>query len=104
MLGSDLGNKSKMPQNYLRQLAKALKKEFNMQGSVMKIHLRTTCMPKPRSKMGRKELLKWKRLGPKQAEAAMARYRKRKSSGKHRDSGMDGGGLGGGGGKGREHD
>lgn len=79
MLGTKLGcNKSSIPRHYLRQLTKAMKNEFNIQGTVVKIHLRTTCMPKPTKKMTQKDMQKWKRMGPKQAEAAMKMYKRRK--------------------------
>ncbi|CAD7967959.1 unnamed protein product [Amoebophrya sp. A25] len=66
-----------LPKNYLRQLCKALKEEFNMRGTIMRVVLRTTLMPKPMKKMSRQELVKWKRMGPRQAEAAMKQRKKK---------------------------
>lgn len=57
-----------MPRNYLRQLQNSMREEFRIGGIPMRFILRSTLMPKPRKKMSSKEILKWKRMGPKQAE------------------------------------
>lgn len=33
--------------------------------------MRCTLMPKPHKKLSKRDILKWKRIGPKQAEAVM---------------------------------
>ncbi|CAD7962762.1 unnamed protein product [Amoebophrya sp. A120] len=66
-----------LPQNYLRHMCKALKDEFNMRGTILRVVLRTTLMPKLNKKLTREELTKWKRMGPRQAEAAVKQFKKR---------------------------
>eukprot|EP00397_Hematodinium_sp_SG-2012_P007614 GEMP01007662.1.p1 GENE.GEMP01007662.1~~GEMP01007662.1.p1 ORF type:complete len:706 (-),score=212.80 GEMP01007662.1:1328-3445(-) len=58
-----------MPQNYVRQMMNAMRDEFNMNGTPLKILLRSTLMPKPKAKLTKKQIFKWKRVGPKQALA-----------------------------------
>jgi len=58
-----------MPQNYVRQMMNAMREEFNMNGTTIKILLRSNLMPKPNAKLSKKAILKWKRTGPKQAAA-----------------------------------
>eukprot|EP00971_Amphidinium_carterae_P040875 802854-Amphidinium_carterae.1 len=60
-----------MPPNYIKQMKNGMREEFRMSGIPLRFVIRTTLMPKPRKKMTPREVLKWKRLGPKQAEAAM---------------------------------
>jgi len=57
-----------MPRNYIRQLQNAMREEFRISGVPIRMIQRSTLMPKPRKKLSKKEILKWKRVGPKQAE------------------------------------
>eukprot|EP00933_Yihiella_yeosuensis_P006243 TRINITY_DN110943_c0_g1_i1.p1 TRINITY_DN110943_c0_g1~~TRINITY_DN110943_c0_g1_i1.p1 ORF type:complete len:728 (-),score=136.50 TRINITY_DN110943_c0_g1_i1:151-2334(-) len=56
------------PRNYLRQLQNNMRDEFRISGVPMRYLIRSTLMPKPRKKLSKSEILKWKRMGPKQAE------------------------------------
>lgn len=60
---------SEMPNNYLKQMQSSMREEFRISGVPIHFVLRSTLMPKPRKKLSKKEILKWKRMGPKQAEA-----------------------------------
>eukprot|EP00921_Rhytidocystis_pertsovi_P021235 GHVQ01033907.1.p1 GENE.GHVQ01033907.1~~GHVQ01033907.1.p1 ORF type:complete len:653 (-),score=70.87 GHVQ01033907.1:140-2098(-) len=66
----------RIPANYLRQITNKYREEFDMYGTPIRILNRTTCMPKPGQKLSSTEILKWKRLGPKQA-AAVAKLSRR---------------------------
>ncbi|PHJ25494.1 ribosome biogenesis gtpase der protein [Cystoisospora suis] len=57
---------SSFPVNYLRQVTNAMREEFSLAGTPLRLILRTTAMPTPGRKLSRQEVLKWKRLGPKQ--------------------------------------
>jgi GTP-binding protein len=60
-----------MPRNYLRQLQNAMREEFRISGVPIRFIYRSTLMPKPRKKLSKRDMLRWKRIGPKQAKAAM---------------------------------
>ncbi|PFH34583.1 ribosome biogenesis GTPase Der protein [Besnoitia besnoiti] len=71
------------PVHYLRQLTNTMREEFSLAGTPLRLILRTTAMPTPGKKLSRAEVLKWKRLGPKQHNAMedLARgYRPKKAS------------------------
>ncbi|CEM18734.1 unnamed protein product [Vitrella brassicaformis CCMP3155] len=59
----------KFPWNYLQQLRNAIRDEFRLDGTPMRIVVRTTAMPKPHVRLSKSDVLKWKRMGPRQAEA-----------------------------------
>merc|ERR1740130_2505632 len=59
------------PRNYLRQLMNAMREEFTISGVPIRMIVRSTMMPKPRKKLSKSDVLKWKRVGPKQKEAVM---------------------------------
>eukprot|EP00929_Paragymnodinium_shiwhaense_P038780 TRINITY_DN20451_c0_g1_i1.p1 TRINITY_DN20451_c0_g1~~TRINITY_DN20451_c0_g1_i1.p1 ORF type:complete len:723 (-),score=191.97 TRINITY_DN20451_c0_g1_i1:506-2674(-) len=61
----------RMPNNYMKQLTNAMRNEFRISGVPLKLIIRSTMMPKPHRKLKRTDRLKWKRMGPKQAEAVM---------------------------------
>jgi len=56
------------PRNYLRQMQNGMRDEFRISGVPINFVIRSTLMPKPRKKLTKSEVLKWKRMGPKQAE------------------------------------
>lgn len=56
------------PRNYLRQMQNGMRDEFRISGVPLNFVIRSTLMPKPRKKLSKQEILKWKRMGPKQAE------------------------------------
>jgi len=58
-----------MPRNYIRQIQNAMRDEFRIGGVPIKFVLRSTLMPKPSKKLSKKDVLRWKRVGPRQAEA-----------------------------------
>merc|ERR1719215_1007300 len=58
-----------IPRNYLRQLQNTMRDEFRISGVPMKFIMRSTLMPKPHKVFKKSDILKWKRMGPKQAEA-----------------------------------
>mmetsp|Transcript_4396 Transcript_4396/g.10417 ORF Transcript_4396/g.10417 Transcript_4396/m.10417 type:complete len:512 (+) Transcript_4396:790-2325(+) len=58
-----------MPRNYIRHIQNAMREEFKIYGVPIKFILRSTLMPRPFKKMSKKEVLRWKRLGPRQAAA-----------------------------------
>ena len=66
------------PDNYLRQMKELMKEEFVLRGIPLRINLRSTLMPKPGKKLRDRDVARWKRLGPKQAEAVL-KVRKSKS-------------------------
>lgn len=66
------------PDNYLRQMKELMKEEFGLRGIPLRINLRSTLMPKPGKKLRDRDVVRWKRLGPKQAEAVL-KVRKSKS-------------------------
>ncbi|CBZ52402.1 putative small GTP-binding protein [Neospora caninum Liverpool] len=71
------------PVHYLRQLTNTMREEFSLAGTPLRLILRTTAMPAPGKKLSRADVLKWKRLGPKQHQAVadLARgYRPKKPS------------------------
>lgn len=57
------------PPNYLRQIQNAMREEFRIGGVPMRLIMRTTLMPKPKKKLTRFDVLKWRRMGEKQAIA-----------------------------------
>ncbi|KAF8820375.1 ribosome biogenesis GTPase Der protein, partial [Cardiosporidium cionae] len=59
----------KLPLNYIRQIRNVIREEFSLQGSPIRLIVRTTAMPPKNIKLSRREQLKWRRRGPKQAEA-----------------------------------
>jgi len=63
------------PENYLRQMKELLREEFGLRGVPLRINLRSTLMPKPGVRLREQDVARWKRLGPKQAQAA-SRMRK----------------------------
>ncbi|CAK9070441.1 GTPase Der (GTP-binding protein EngA) [Durusdinium trenchii] len=65
------------PENYLRHMRNGMRDEFRISGVPIHFMIRSTCMPKPRKKMTKAEVLKWKRMGPKQAKVAMNLNKKR---------------------------
>ena len=65
------------PYNYLRQLRNAMREEFRISGVPIHFLIRSTMMPKPRQKIAKKDVLKWKRLGPKQEKVVMNLNKKR---------------------------
>lgn len=65
-----------IPPNYVRQLVTKFREEFNMAGTPIRVRTRTSCMPQPGKKLTKKDILKWKRLGPKQAAAVVRRSAK----------------------------
>lgn len=58
------------PKNYIRQMQNAMRDEFRISGVPLSFNIRSTLMPKPRKKLSKKDILKWKRMGPKQAKVA----------------------------------
>lgn len=58
-----------MPVNYIKQLQNTMRDEFRISGVPIKFIMRSTLMPKPQKKLSKKDVLKWKRMGPKQADA-----------------------------------
>merc|ERR1711957_1048404 len=58
-----------MPRNYMQQLKNMMRTEFRISGTPIKMLMRSTLMPKPRTKLSKSDILKWKRIGPKQREA-----------------------------------
>lgn len=58
-----------MPRHYIRQLQNSMREEFRIQGVPMKFIMRSTLMPKPGKKLTKKDILKWKRVGPRQRES-----------------------------------
>lgn len=60
---------SDMPRNYLRQIENAMRDEFRIAGVPIRMIIRTTMMPKPRKRLKKSDILRWKRMGPKQSEA-----------------------------------
>nr|PIL99675.1 ribosome biogenesis GTPase Der protein [Toxoplasma gondii COUG] len=71
------------PVHYLRQLTNTMREEFSLAGTPLRLILRTTAMPTPGKKLSRADVLKWRRLGPKQHKAVtdFARgYRPKKAS------------------------
>ena len=71
------------PDNYLRQLKDLLKEEFGLRGVPIRVNLRSTLMPKPGKRLRDRDVERWKRLGPKQAEA-VEKIRKRNSRSRER--------------------
>lgn len=65
------------PWTYLRQLRNAMREEFRISGVPIHFLIRSTMMPKPRKKLDKKDMLKWKRLGPKQEKVVMNLNKKR---------------------------
>ena len=61
------------PKNYLRQMQNLMRQEFNMTGTPIHFIMRVTMTPNPKKKLTKAQLLKWKRMGPKQAMAIEAR-------------------------------
>lgn len=57
------------PKNYLRQLQNSMREEFRISGVPLRMTIRSTLYPKPGKKMKREDVLKWQRVGPKQAAA-----------------------------------
>lgn len=76
------------PDNYLRQMKELLKEEFGLRGVPLRINLRSTLMPKPGKRLRDRDVARWKRLGPKQADA-VDRIRRSKSTRKERDNELD---------------
>lgn len=68
------------PENYLRQMKELLREEFGLRGVPIRVNLRSTLMPKPGVRLREQDVARWKRLGPKQAEAAqkMRKFNQRK--------------------------
>lgn len=62
---------SEMPKNYLKQMRNSMREEFRISGVPIHFVLRSTLMPKPKKKLTKKDILKWKRIGPKQKEAVL---------------------------------
>ena len=60
------------PENYLRQMKELLREEFGLRGVVLRVNLRSTLMPKPGVRLREHDIARWKKLGPKQAQAAAA--------------------------------
>merc|ERR1719265_1161273 len=57
------------PRNYLRQLQNGMRDEFRISGVPMRFVIRSTLFPKPRKKLKKIDILRWKRVGPEQAKA-----------------------------------
>ncbi|KAF4656839.1 hypothetical protein FOZ61_006641 [Perkinsus olseni] len=57
------------PPNYLQQMRNLIREEFGMEGTPIRMLIRSTLMPDPKKRLGKQEVLKWKRMGPRQAEA-----------------------------------
>ena len=57
------------PDNYLRQMKELLKEEFGLKGIPLRFNLRSTLMPKPGKPLRPRDAERWRKLGPKQAEA-----------------------------------
>ena len=58
-----------LPENYVRQIMNQLRNEFSLQGCPIKLILRSTCLPNPKRKLDKKELMKWRKKGPQQERA-----------------------------------
>ena len=58
------------PENYLRQMKELMREEFGLRGVPIRVNLRSTLMPKPGVRLRDQDVARWKRLGPKQAQAA----------------------------------
>lgn len=80
----------KFPPNYVRQLTNNLREEFGLEGVPVRTLLRSTLMPKPSVKLSKVELLKWRRMGPRQAVAASKLHKRGKKQGVGRDTASDG--------------
>ncbi|KAF4654800.1 hypothetical protein FOL47_009775, partial [Perkinsus chesapeaki] len=57
------------PPNYMQQMRNLMREEFGMEGTPIRMLIRSTLMPDPKKKLSKEETLKWKRMGPRQAEA-----------------------------------
>lgn len=57
------------PENYLRQMKELMREEFGIRGVPLRIELRSTLMPKPGKSLAPNDAARWKKLGPKQAQA-----------------------------------
>lgn len=57
-----------MPRNYIRQIQNGMREEFRISGVPLRFIIRSTMMPKPGKRLKKHEVLKWRRMGPKQAE------------------------------------
>eukprot|EP00920_Eleutheroschizon_duboscqi_P010145 GHVT01023621.1.p1 GENE.GHVT01023621.1~~GHVT01023621.1.p1 ORF type:complete len:186 (+),score=35.74 GHVT01023621.1:211-768(+) len=57
------------PVSYTRQVMNALRTEFDLAGTPIRLLLRSTAMPKPSKKLSSKEKKQWTSVGSKQAAA-----------------------------------